>query len=443
MKRNKLFGTLKTAVAVGCVTSLASMAYAQSFEEKFDYSFYPYKNGFATIDGVSAGLTIDTSNADQYKHALDPVTWQFVKDGDYTVDVAEPMDFILSDGYINASKANSNVGFDESGNLTNYVNGRPFPFKPSAEDPQAGLKLIWNFQYGRVWGDLGCMEPWYWEYKSFDADYEKPERVLEFDRACMYRKAFRTTTEPIPEVTPNPDQVYRGIYLRVAAPFDLKDTQLLLHKYKDDSKRTNGWLYLGFQRRVRRLATGQVTDAFLGADIMIEDLEGYNGRVSDYDWEYLGEETLLMSMWNHNAIPVKGTKYSYEGYEYTDFTGKGECFPKAPWMARKVYKVKGTPKDPSHPLSHRIIYFDAQSNDTPVSLIYDRKGDLWKWFNIGWPHPDHLLPINKGSGAMLGDTASFIDVQAGHCTTAHFRARTGDIASDTEFAVQNLRASAN
>ena len=33
------------------------------------------------------------------------------------------------------------------------------------------------------------------------------------------------------------------------------------------------------RRRVRRLAVGQITDAFLGTDAMIEDFEGYNGRI--------------------------------------------------------------------------------------------------------------------------------------------------------------------
>ena len=51
-------------------------------------------------------------------------------------------------------------------------------------------------------------------------------------------------------------------------------------------------LYLGFQRRVRRLAQGQVTDSFLGSDLMIEDFEGYNGRVSDMKWTYKGTKNV-------------------------------------------------------------------------------------------------------------------------------------------------------
>ncbi|MEW8549000.1 MAG: hypothetical protein AB2533_00970, partial [Candidatus Thiodiazotropha endolucinida] len=31
------------------------------------------------------------------------------------------------------------------------------------------------------------------------------------------------------------------------------------------------------------MASGQVTDAFLGSDVMIEDFEGYNGRINDME----------------------------------------------------------------------------------------------------------------------------------------------------------------
>jgi hypothetical protein len=66
------------------------------------------------------------------------------------------------------------------------------------------------------------------------------------------------------------------------------NTQLLIQRAEDDLKLDNSWMYLGFQRRVRRLATGQTTDAFLGSDVMIEDFEGYNGRVSDMKWTFKG-----------------------------------------------------------------------------------------------------------------------------------------------------------
>lgn len=425
-------------IALGLMTSVC---HADVTQDDVAYSFSPYADGFPSVSGLEEGVVINQGNVDQFKDYIDEGTYKFIKQGEYEITVAKPIDFKLHEKYIEASLNNTNVKLGADGNLKNYVNGRPFPYKPRQDDPDAGKKLIWNFQYGRVWGDLGCQHPFIWEYKSMPD--EKLERTIVFDKSCFQRRAFKTTFDPVPETLPNPDQLYRAIYLRVAEPFDLKDTQLLLHKYKDDTKRTNGWLYLGFQRRVRRLATGQVTDAFLGSDIMIEDFEGFNGRISDFDWEYLGEKTLLLSMWNYAEIPDKGRKYVDEasGFKYVDFKGQGNCFPDAPWMLRKVYIVKGSPKDENHPLSHRIHYIDAQTNEMPVNLIYDRKGDYWKWFNIGWGHVDHHHPSNKGTGAMIGDTASLVDVQAKHCTTLHFNGRVGaDLADDNDFSVQQMRS---
>lgn len=430
-----LLNSLKRGVLIGSI--MTSMT---SFASDFEDSFMPYKSGFPTHDGLSAGDIIDTNNVDTYKELLDTGTYQFVKNGDYQIEVAPTIDFILNNKYIDASKKNTDVGFDAKGNLTNYINGRPFPFVPDANDPDAGKKLMWNFQYGTVWSDLGCLEPWYWEYKNMKT--ESIERTVKFDKVCFGRKAYRTQFEPVPEITPNPSEVFRTMYLKVAEPFDIKNTQLLIHKYKDDTKRVDGWLYLGFQRRVRRMATGQVTDSFLGSDIMVEDFEGFNGRISDFDFEYLGTKTLLMPMWDRDNIKSKGKKYKIEetGFEYVDFTGRGQCFPEAPWMLRKVHIVKGSPKDKNHPLSHRIHYIDAQTNDMPIILIYDRAGKYWKWFHIGWPHSKSTQ--NKDSGIMIGDTASLVDVQADHCTTIHFNGRVGeDLTDDSIFTVQNMRSS--
>lgn len=410
------------------------------------YSFYPYKDGTPSIEGMDVGKVINASNVDSVKENLDPGTYQFIKDGYYEIEIGKTLDFELHPDYIKASQANLAVTFDEKGMPDNYINGRPFPYKPLDNDPDAGKKLIWNFQYGRVWGDLGCMEPWYWDYR--DMRTEKLERTIVFDRVCMKRSAFKTTDSPIPSDEPNPGNVYRKIYLRASEPFDVKNTQLLLHKNQDDTKPIDAWIYLGFQRRVRRLSTGQMTDAFLGSDVMVEDFEGYEGKVSDFNWEYQGEKTLLMPFWNHNeavagkAIERSHTDDSGEKYDYTPMTGRAGCFPDAPWMLRKVYIVKGTPKDTNHPVGYRIHYIDAQTNEIPMTLVHDRGGKYWKWFMIGWPNLEDHLDINKGKGAMIGDVASMVDVQAQHCTTLSFFGKVDSSLADEDlFSVQNMRQS--
>lgn len=95
------------------------------------------------------------------------------------------------------------------------------------------------------------------------------------------RFKHRLSSLPETDLPNNASGIFNTIYLMAKKPFDLKNTQLLVHRLEDDSARERTWLYLSVHRRVRRLPSGQSTDAFLGSDIMIEDFIGYNGRIMD------------------------------------------------------------------------------------------------------------------------------------------------------------------
>ncbi len=319
--------------------------------------------------------------------------------------------------------------------------GRAFPQEPDASDSDAGQKMVWNYQYGFNSGDSETIEPFWWSYRNMKTG--KTERVLKFSWHFMNYN-HRVTFDPKPRFDKNPSNIYRGIYARVLEPFDLKDTQLLIHRYEDDTKRDDGWLYLGFQRRVRRLATGQITDAFLGSDLMIEDFEGYNARVSDYNWEYAGTRNLLLPFYYHNDQALSADPANdLDGYRFVDVHGKGNCFPKVTYQLRKTYTLIGKPKDPNHPIGKRVINLDSQTMTMASLVTYDKKGDLWKWFPIGKAHSDHHHAKNEGKGVALDDYAVLIDVQAMHCTTLQFKSIiTDDVNQPSLFSVQNLRRSA-
>ena len=434
------------ALALLAAWSAATPGHAADLGDAvLDKAFNTYRNGAPKIDGLAPGTTLTKANVEAVKNYLNPAMYGFIKKGELELQVGETFDFSMHPKYIEATRKNApNVTLDANGTLKNFVAGRPFPQEPDSKDPAAGLKLAWNFQYGRVWGDLGCIEPFIWDFRNYESG--KRERSIVFDKFCFKRYAFRTVDDPTPEVKPNASELYRGIYVRVREPQDIKNTQLLIQKFKDDTKLSDAYLYLGFQRRVRRLATGQTTDAFLGSDLMIEDFEGYNGRISDMTWTYKGSKTLLLPFWDRAAVKSKGRQHTTpqeDGsvWEYTGFGGKSECHTDAPFQLRTAYVIEATPKDPSHPVGKRVFYMDAQTAELPIVEIYDRKGELWKQFVIGWVHPDRgAHPINRGTGADIGDTFSMIDVQSKHCTTGSFRGRVNrDLVPDGVFTVQNMR----
>jgi len=436
MNIKKKLSVLLTLLLAG-VTGAALAA----TEADVENSFNPYKNGVPSFPGLTPGLTINKGNVDQFKDVLGSGEYKLIKDGLTQVQVGATTQFTISKAFIDATKANLNktkLGA-KLGEIHGYVAGRPFPEEPDLKDPHAGEKLAWNYKYGVNWGDGAIISPFYWKYRNMQTG--QVEKVLKWDFHFL-NFMHRTKDAPVPEILPNPSGMYRAIYIKAFEPQDLKNTQLLIQRFEDDNKLDDAYLYLGFQRRVRRLAQGQATDAFLGADLMIEDFEGYNGRVSDMNWTYKGTKNVLLPMWNHDELKLANDMPAEpDGYKYVNFGGQGACFHEGTWQLRKVYMLEATPVNPNHPISKRLFYMDAQlGNLNGEGDIYDRKGELWKVFAVGKSNADHHLPINKGAGIGIDDAFSMVDLQSKHCTTGQFKGQVDPKKnSPTLFQVQNMR----
>lgn len=431
----------KLLLLVAMTTTISLSAVAASLQD-VESSFYPYKNSTPTFDGLSIGMTINKDNVEQFKTIIDPAMYQFIKTGDTEIKVGETTSFDLHSSYVEATKANlANVKLgSKPGEISGSLAGRPFPEEPSLDDPRAGEKLAWNYKYGYNWGDSAAIQPFYWKFRNMKNG--KLERTLKFNFHFL-NFTHRTQQTPVPAITPNPSNLFRGIYVQVLEPFDVKNTQLLIQRFEDDLKRDNAYLYLGFQRRVRRLSSGQVTDSFLGSDVMIEDFEGYNGRISDMAWTFKGARNMLVPMYNHNEMTLDSETHKDEdGYQVVSFGGKGSCFPNVTYQLRKVYEVESASVDSNHPISKRSHFIDAQTFTIPRNITYDRKGDMWKSWSIGQAHPDHHLPKNKGTGVAIDDAFTMIDLQAQHCTTGQFKGIVDPtLTPASKMTVQNLRSS--
>lgn len=424
------------------MTIIAAMLPAISVSAtEVDDSFYPYQKSGPSYPGLTPGMTLNSANISQFPGVIDPEMAAAIERGDVEVKVGATTSFDLHPNYVSATRdsaADVSLGA-QVGEINGWTAGRPFVAEPSLDDPRAGEKLAWNYKFGYNWGDNAAIYPFYWKYRNMESG--NIERTLKFNFHFLNYKG-RVNQAPLPNIEPNPSDLFRSIYVQVLAPYDVKNTQLLIQRNSNDLKRDNAWLYLGFQRRVRRLATGQVTDAFLGSDIMIEDFEGYNGRVSDMKWKFMGTKNVLLPFYNHNDMQLdQETHEDEDGYQVVAFGGKGGCYPNIEWQLRKSYVVEATPVDANHPMSKRIFYMDAQTFTIPRTNIYDRAGNLWKKWIIGQSHPDYHLPKNKGSGVSIDDAFAMIDIQANHCTTGQFKGQVDPSLTPTSlFTPQNMRA---
>jgi len=426
-----------TIKALALAVSILGAAHAAT-EADVEASFNPYKNGFPSFPGLTEGTVINKGNMDKFKDLLDPATLNLMEQGHFDITVGAPFSVQLSPNYINATKKNAasvKLGA-EPGTIQGYVAGRPFPVSPDPKDPRAGEKLAFNYKFAQIVGDSGRIYPFYWKYKNLKTG--ALERELHFDFHFISLK-HRTTQEPVKDITPNPANIYRNIYLKVLSPQDLKDTQLLIQRYDDDTKLDDSYLYLGFQRRVRRLATGQTTDSFLGSDLMIEDFEGYNGRVLDASWKYVGTKNMLLPVYKHSELKQTESKDS-DGYGMVTFGGKSGCYQNVPWTLRQVHVLEATPTLASSPIGKRLMYLDAQANIFPMILIYDRKGSLWKRWSVSFTDSAYHHPANKNAGIAIYTSASMVDMQVQHCTALQLRMISDPkLNPPSMFTVQHMR----
>ncbi len=385
------------------------------------------------------GTVITKANVKAFSHILTPKFIDLISEEFLTIAVGEPLSFDPHPAYVEATERHlgkTRLG-DKPGIILNYIAGRPFPREPQLDDPRAGDKLAWNFRYTYAY-DGGEVASFYWQYK--DIRKNKIERRLSF-YASSLRFMHRHVQEPVPDLPGNPSQIFNALYLNVLSPPDLRGTQLLVQRLEDDTRQEQTWLYLATHRRVRRLASGQTTDAFLGSDIMIEDFLGYNGRIMDQKWTYKGEAWVLLPYFNHDQQQLEEAGHQQDGYKFVGFHGKGDCFPNVTWHVRKAYILEAEPYWKQHPLSKRRYYVDAQTMQPAYGHIFDRSGNLWKTGMGAYSHPDRHHPANHGSGAPVIDAASMIDIQAMHCTTLQFKATVSKKRlRETDFTVQALRA---
>ena len=392
----------------------------------------------SSAEPPTPGISISADNIGEFSEYLDETLVELISTNHFTIQVIATEAFENHPKYVTATLDNNGSASLGAGpgDLQAYISGRPFAAEPNREDPRAGDKIAWNMRHAYV-GDSGLIEPFYWQYRNIRN--EKLERELSFSAKSLHFK-HRVVQQPIPELPNNSAEIFNGLYLQVLAPPDLRNTQLLIHRLEDDTKQEQGWLYLGTQRRVRRLPTGQNTDAFLGSDIMIEDFLGYNGRIKDMVWQYLGTKDVLMPFYRHNELHLSDRTNPSDGFRFVEFSGKGNCFPKIKWQFRRAHMIEVSPTWADHPLSKRIYYVDTETYLPAYGRLYDRSGDLWKFALAGYSHPDHHLPKNKGSYAPIIDAVTMIDLQAQHCTTLQFRTLVNvDSNKASDFAVQELR----
>ena len=326
-------------------------------------------------------------------------------------------------------KGQPRIGPDNS--LENFSAGQPFPMDEidCTGDPQAGVKVIWNFDY--QWRGAGGSATFFYSYwdrgEQLPLYYEGTGRTIELSHRpeAQYLDA-------------NNGDIFRGekrknaFGVNVDAPFDARGIALLSYRYKStdkprsEAKNDDTWVYVPTLRRVRRLSAAQRTDAVAGTDFTFDDLFSFAGIIPQYEWECLGEKQILAPM----NSKVKAFPYGKDH----NFGPYGLSYADDRWELRDTIVVRMTPKNADHPYHHKDLYLDKQTLTAHYSFAYDQKEELWKilWHNKRWSEDTELVGPWYGGWEgvdspkdliVVSDT--IVNVQTGTGNRIEFWDRTG------------------
>jgi hypothetical protein len=276
------------------------------------------------------------------------------------------------------------------GSLENYVAGQPFPMGEidCLNDPQAGVKIMWDFDYR--WKGGGGDAHFFYSY------WDRGEQLPLYYKGSGRTVLLSHRVEPKYLDNGKAGDVFRGekrknaFGVQVDAPFDARGIQLLSYRYKSsdkprsDARNDDTWVYVPTLRRVRRISTAQRTDAVAGTDFTFDDLFSFSGIVPQYEWKCLGERRII--------APMNSKVKAYPYDEDHNFGPYGLSYADDRWELRDAIVVRMIPKNKDHPYHHKDIYLDKQTLEPLYSFAYDRKRELWKiiWHNKRWSEDKNL-----------------------------------------------------
>lgn len=279
------------------------------------------------------------------------------------------------------NKGKTRIGHEDA--MANYAGvGLPFP-DIATDDPQAGIKIAWNYEYKHEGDDRDGV----WTYWLTD-----DRRNVKALKGNVKRIAFfsRTDLDPRPNLI-GETKVRSKEVITFTAPFASKGMSSLSVKYADPFRDKDQWVFVPGLRRNVRIGGGNRCDCLGGFVHNMDDQTTWDGNPLLFNWKSLGIKEMLFP-----TIMPSDEPFSYVSRAHvTPITLE----------RRPVWVVEQTPKDPSYCYSKRIFYVDPETWWFLNSDCYDRAGNIWKLVHQYYclvPNPKdagggHIVYTNSGS----------------------------------------------
>ena len=389
----------------------------------------------------------DTLGADNWEEARGLLPDEFLetyKRGDYhhriaALDIERIGDDPVFRAALDANRgrygldAQGSIVDAKSGALPDYVYGWPFP-DIDAHDPQAAMKIVWNYFYTNYYGGNGHYRAdllWV-SRRGLDRSIEVDSFVKHYDGQ---HPRFRE---------PNADrELLSQTLAEVRAPADVNGIVSLSWRWRGAETRDSIWAFVPALRRVRQVSPANRSDGFLGSDLTQDDGAYFDGKVQDFTWKLVGEQDLLVlfdapsleAPAQLERLPDGGWRMlipggARVGFQVPDWQGAPWCPVKEVLVRRPHWVVEAVPKDPYYLFGKLVFRFDKELYMGSYSTKYDWQGNLLGSYsairtNIVKAAPGELWGWAGGAVAVAMnwklDRATTAGIVAGHNVPADSR----------------------
>ncbi len=347
----------------------------------------------------------------------------------------------------------SQVKLRADGAIMNYTCGQPFPNEGlSPSDPLSGFKAAWNYTYrylyfgfydlsvdtglirlgydigggatnfaaaapppGHYVSDLPAWKTPFPTEAEVKSDYGGAGHIERYLTLFYARVPFSHLADLEGKAQPlaGADKMEQENLTYFLTPFDIRGTAFIIWRYLEDADKgdpyraDDAWAYIPNLRRVRRISAEVKSDSLLGTDITIDDFDGFNDRVLNWDWKFLGWKDTL--------------QINDPGNHYVRYFSPANTVPDDQWSVKRMGVTLRTPKDPRHPYSAVINFWAADAWSPGYQFTFDRKGKLWKVIEWEYKYSETFKPgfwaeTMNGAHAVIWWHLSAIDVQNSRAT---------------------------
>jgi hypothetical protein len=346
---------------------------------------------------IAPGTVIDKTNAEEAQGLLPDPVLNWVKKGDGTLTVGElPYDLTeflppAAMEHMESNKGKYDIDEDglivdlKTGKLPEFVDGLPFP-EIDLEDPNAGAKVMYNKHF-YTYTSGNAQVPFQVSWVGLKTGFER-EIIMDY-------WTYALDGYPPAKEMSNPENVEMHSLIIALAPFDIKGTNILLWRYRNE-KLDSTFAYVPAIRRVRRMSPANRSDAFLGTDFCVDDAWGYGGKINAFTWKVIKKTDQLLPVYPGKPLKLvkndagewatvnEGQNITY-GYQKEGYQGKPWWPQEIIYVKRPTYILECAAKDKYYNYGPQQLWVDAGCYTPTYKVISDRSGAYWKveWQSIG------------------------------------------------------------